>query len=94
MPGCKEAAVGPSEYSGCRVRSPLVDSTAWHKSLCWLSDRCTDLDHCHRCVTAGLVRAKWALTTTKAHLLSGVHTLRDRTLCLLYPGPRIAIGQV
>ncbi len=80
MPRCKEAAAGPSEYSGHRVRSSLVDSTAWHKSLCWLSDCCTDSDNCHRCVTARLVRAKRALTTTKAYLLSGVHTLRDRTL--------------
>ncbi len=31
MPRWKEAAVGLSEYSRCRVRSPLVDSTAWHK---------------------------------------------------------------
>ena len=31
MPRWKEAAVGPSEYSGRRVQSPLVDSTAWHK---------------------------------------------------------------
>ena len=31
MPRCKEAAVGPSEYSRRRVRSPLDDLTAWHK---------------------------------------------------------------
>ncbi len=31
MPGCKEVAAGPSEYSRRRVRSPLVDLTAWHK---------------------------------------------------------------
>ncbi len=31
MPGYKEVAAGLSEYSGCRMRSPLVDLTAWHK---------------------------------------------------------------
>ncbi len=84
MPGCKEAAAGPSEYSGRRVWSPLADSTAWYKSLCWLLEHCTDSDNCHRHVTAGLARAKWALRTTKAHLLSGVHTLRDRTLVRIF----------
>ena len=31
MPGWKEAAAGLIEYSQCRVRSPLVELTAWHK---------------------------------------------------------------
>ncbi len=31
MPRWREAAAGPSEYSGHRVQSPLVDSTAGHK---------------------------------------------------------------
>ncbi len=29
-----EAAVGLSEYSQCRVQSPLVELTAWHKTSC------------------------------------------------------------
>ncbi len=47
-PRCKEAAVGPSEYSQCRVWSPLVELTARHKkSLCWLLDHRTILGLCH-----------------------------------------------
>ncbi len=33
-PGCKETAVGLSEYSWCRVQSPLVELTARHKTSC------------------------------------------------------------
>ena len=50
-PRCMEAAAGLSEYSLRRVRSPLVELTPQQNILCWLSDCCTILGHCHRCVT-------------------------------------------
>ncbi len=65
MPRCKEAAAGPREYSGCRVWSPLVDSTAWHKRsalvirllhrLGWLSQTCDSQ------MSGELSRFRWRL---------------------------------
>ncbi len=80
-PDWRKRLQASSEYSRCRVRSPLVDLTAWHKNVCiGYRTAAPDSVDCHRSVTAGQFVRRTIRALVCNVFTCRFHTTKDRTL--------------